>query len=910
MLLYQPYPQIEDLEAFEELRSRASGKLGALPPELVTKHVLKVTKGADWPVQRAALDAMIRRLAATRRDALRLTARPRNRSGLGLYATGRRGGGRRPYRTLLAALDPLIGSCDCKDFQKGALGICKHLLVAVEDLAAKPKKWQRAAKLGADLARRDARLVWDPVRPLRGAGDWLNGIGWIPGIARDGRKARRPRIVLDHFAGDEGRSVWRLQGPAPLDPAERLDLVDRLLRSVQRRKPGSTGMVDDPALIPLLGTEKRRLRRRLAGAALGTELAPALKTMERPLYPYQQEGAAKFVESGRLLLADDMGLGKTAQAIGASHLLWHSGELDRALIIVPATLKAQWIREWKLFTDAPIRVVDGNPEERAAIYRETRRGFLVANYEQVLRDLQLMLDWGPDMVVLDEAQRIKNWETKTASYVKQLQPKYRLVLTGTPMENRLSELASVMDWVDERAIEPKWRLTPWHATLCDGKQEVAGARNLDTLRERLANTMLRRLRRDVLDQLPPRTDSRLPVDLTPAQRMEHDDLSQPIAAIMRRAETRPLTRAEFLRLMQLLTTQRMICNGLAQLRFEEDWPTLRRMECPQDATIAGLDSPKLLEIRELIRQLVLNGNQKVVVFSQWRRMLLLASWAVSGLLRDAGLRSAFFSGDESQKRRTQNIVEFHDDPSLAVLFSTDAGGVGLNLQRAASSVVNLELPWNPAVLEQRIGRIYRLGQKEPVQVFNLVSEQGIEARIASIVSDKQALFSGLFDGKSNELRFTGSGRFLDRVEKLVEPVPAAIVAFEEPEDPLDPVVSPAAESRPPMDERYAGEYSAAPMAAESGSSARPKSESRAATGPASPSAPETSPAPRPSSPGPATVDGAQVRELLSGIRVERTEVGGIRIEAAPESAGALAAMFQGMADLLAGAAAPGAGGSG
>src|SRR5439155_6357964 len=122
---------------------------------------------------------------------------------------------------------------------------------------------------------------------------------------------------------------------------------------------------------------------------------------------------------------------------------------------------------------------------RRATYRSQQRGFLIANYEQVLRDLDAMHAWRPDIVVLDEAQRIKNWATKTAAYVKKLQPQYRLVLTGTPMENRLEELASLLDWVDDLALEPKWRLVPFHTIAVDGKTEITGSRHLATLPPRL-----------------------------------------------------------------------------------------------------------------------------------------------------------------------------------------------------------------------------------------------------------------------------------------------------------------------------------------------------------------------------------------------------------------------------------------
>ena len=880
-----PLPHsIEDLEAFQELRSRASGKLGGLPADMVARHVLSVTTGADWPVQRAALEAVFRRFSFARRDGLKVATRPRGHVGLGLYETRRHGDENRPYRTLLAAVNPLVGSCDCKDFRKGGLGLCKHLLVVLEDLLKKPSKWQRATAAGLEPATLSPRLTWDPVRPLTGPGDWLDRVAWSPESVSNGDGEPLPEVVGRWFAATTDETWGLSGGGAPPDPHTRLQLVEDLQLYLQRQDSSRRTVGHDPALGPLLDTEIRRLNRKFNGETLSAKMNTLLKTIKRPLYPYQQEGIARFLSKGRLLLADDMGLGKTAQAIAACHVLWHCGEVKRGLLVVPAPLKSQWAREWALFSDVPVRVVEGSPPQREEIYHEQRQGFLITNYEQVLRDLPLMHGWSPDMMVLDEAQRIKNWATKTAGYVKQLQPQYRLVLTGTPMENRLEELASIMDWVDEYALEPKWRLAPWHATLCDGLQEVAGARNLDTLRTRLEETMARRLRRDVLDQLPPRTDTRVPVELTPAQRIEHDDLAPPIASLLRRGKTRPLTQPEFLKLMQLLATQRIICNGLAQLQFVEVWPTLSGTDKAQDAVLRSLDSPKLLEVRELVRQLVIDGGHKIVVFSQWRRMLQLASWAVGDLLAENGLRSAFFSGNEGQQRRTQNIIDFHDDPSMAVLFSTDAGGVGLNLQRAASTVVNLELPWNPAVLEQRIGRVYRLGQKQPVQVFNLVSEQGIEARIAHIVGDKQALFTGLFDGTSNELKFTGSGGFLDRMERLVEPVSAPELG--DPEEAIDQVVTPA-RSQEPIEQ--APITIAVPPSAPSEPS-QPIAPSIAAE----PQLPPTSP----------QVQGSQIQQLFTAIQVERTPQGGLKIEAPPEAAGALAAMFQGMANLLAGAAGP------
>jgi SNF2 family DNA or RNA helicase len=560
-----------------------------------------------------------------------------------------------------------------------------------------------------------------------------------------------------------------------------------------------------------------------------------------------------------------MGLGKTAQAIAACHALWHAGRARRGLLVVPAPLKPQWLREWQLFTDAPAAVIEGNPDQRREAFGKCRRGFLIGNYEQLVRDVEVVREWTPDLVVLDEAQRMKNWATKTALTVKQLAPAYRLVLTGTPMENRIEELASIVEWVDDRALEPKWRLAPWHAMPVDGKTEIGGARNLDTLRARLSRCMVRRVRKEVLKQLPERTDTRVPVDVTPEQQEEHQALDKPIAALISIAKKRPLTQAEFLKLMMLLTMQRIICNGMAQLHFEEVWPDLSKIERPTESTLKGLSTPKLLELRELIDQIVVEQGRKVVVFSQWRRMLRLSHWATRALLARAGVRAAFFTGEEGQKRRTQNIVDFHDDPACRVLFATDAGGVGLNLQRAANACINIELPWNPAVLEQRIGRIHRLGQKRPIDVYNLVSEWGIEPRISDLVGNKRAFFTGLFDGTTDEVAFERSGSFMSRIEKIVAPAPA----------------------RPAAREADGAEDGAEDRAIEAMASAAEECRDRREEEPEAPALP---------APG-------EVQKLFSALKVEKTKQGGLVIEAPPEAASTLAAMFSGLAQMLQAAAA-------
>jgi hypothetical protein len=216
-------------------------------------------------------------------------------------------------------------------------------------------------------------------------------------------------------------------------------------------------------------------------------------------------------------------------------------------------------------------------------------------------------------------------------------------------------------------------------------------------------------------------------------------------------------------------------------------------------------------------------------------------------------------------------VDFHDDPRASVLFLTDAGGVGLNLQKAASACINLELPWNPAVLEQRIGRIHRLGQSRPIDVYNLVSRSCIEERIAGLVSDKRALFKGVFEGTSDDLRFDRQRSLLNLIEGVTEPVVPGTAAPPS-EEGVDDLPEVAALGEPAPDAPAAIHVSASD-ATFPGASPRSREPSIEAAG-------------------------GDVASLFAALTVQRGADGGIRIDAPPQAARALMSLFQGMARLM------------
>ena len=283
------------------------------------------------------------------------------------------------------------------------------------------------------------------------------------------------------------------------------------------------------------------------------------------LYPYQQEGALHLAFGRRAMLADDMGLGKTIQAIAASALLKDLRGIERALIVCPASLKHQWAREIKRFTSLPVTVVEGGLTARREAYHAPSF-FKIINYEIVRRDLADLQQIRSDLIILDEAQRIKNWRAKTADMVKQLRSRYAFVLTGTPLENRLDELYSIFQFLDPRILGPLWNFNDRFFQVEErdnGTYKVLGYKNLDELRGTIGPYVLRRTRDEVLRDLPDRVDNNFFVEMTDPQWKAYNQFKETVAQLAAKAQRRPLTPKEREILLMSLIKMRLICNALA-----------------------------------------------------------------------------------------------------------------------------------------------------------------------------------------------------------------------------------------------------------------------------------------------------------------------------------------------------------
>jgi SNF2 family DNA or RNA helicase len=469
-----------------------------------------------------------------------------------------------------------------------------------------------------------------------------------------------------------------------------------------------------------------------------------------PLFPYQTEGVSFATFREGAIIADEMGLGKTIQAIATAVFKKSIFGFKRTLIICPSSLKEQWAQEINKFSNEQAAVVEGFPEDRNKIYKNSTAYFIIANYETVLRDWREINRMETDFIILDEAQKIKNFSTITAQSIKLLTKKHALVITGTPIENRLIDLYSIVQFIDPYYLSPLWEFSYQHCYFDHKNQhKITGYDNLQQLNERLKPILIRREKRKVLKDLPNITEITIPVPLHLEQQVLHANFAKGMAAILRKKFISPFDQQK---LMLLMANMRMVCNSTFLIDKETHI------------------SPKLKELEEiLLEKLDLrNSSSKVIIFSEWVTMLNL----IGKMLHDCGIGFAQLSGRVEVKNRSKLVKKFETDPACKIFLSSETGGSGLNLQ-VADTVINFELPWNPAKKNQRIGRIDRLGQRsKKLTVINFVTRDSIETSIASGLSLKQNLFDSVLndDNKLNFVDFSASGKaqFLQELENILD----------------------------------------------------------------------------------------------------------------------------------------------
>jgi hypothetical protein len=632
------------------------------------------------------------------------------------YASGK------TYRVALRGFRRGESYCSCPDFKVNTLGTCKHIMYVQQEVKRRFT---------------DEELQ----RPYRRK--------HISVMLRYGKEVELRVLPPDEPL--EGESA-ELVAPVTGMPVNNVrDLVERIrrLEALGRR----VAIYRDAEQYMEGVLFRQRIRRQIQEIRQDPRNHPLRRQLLRQeLLPYQLDGIAFAAGAGRAVLADDMGLGKTVQGIGTAELLARLAGIERVLVVCPASVKTQWRLEIGRFSGRECRLVLGSAAERALQYAGDSF-FTVCNYEQVLRDLEAIERVAWDLIILDEGQRIKNWEAKTSRVIKGLVSPYALVLSGTPLENRLEELYSVVQFIDNRRLGPAFRFYHRHRVVSE-EGRLLGYKNLDELRKRLGAVLLRRTREQVIKQLPERSTTIRRIPPTEEQTEMHDGHKRVISTILNK---KYLSEMDLLRLQKELLT----CRLAADCTYLVD-------------KLEPFYSSKLAELDVLLEELCAEEQRKIVLFSEWTTMLDL----IEPLLLKRRLDFVRLDGSVPQRKRQALMQRFREEPFCRLFITTNAGATGLNLQ-AADTVVNVDLPWNPAVLEQRISRVHRMGQKRPVQVYLLVTEDTIEEGMLGTLEAKRDLAVAALDLESEVSEIAVSGG-IEALKRRLE-----VLIGEKPPAPLD-----------------------------------------------------------------------------------------------------------------------------
>ena len=551
-------------------------------------------------------------------------------------------------------------------------------------------------------------------------------------------------------AGDHTRLVFRA---GRLKPVIALlgDLFhpdDSSLRVSARDRGRLRALQDDGRLRFRNRNDTRMLVQRLLEDPAPQSLAPPVGLMAT-LRPYQLEGLAwlQYLRMQDLggILADDMGLGKTLQTLAHVLLEKEAGRLQHpALVVVPTSLLHNWQSEAARFTP-DLRVLALHGSERATAFeRIGTQDLVLTTYPLLWRDEQALQAHDYHLLILDEAQQVKNAKSRAAQTLRSLRARHRLCLTGTPLENHLGEVWTHFDFLlpgllgSEKQFNQHWR----HPIERGGDQQRA-----QLLAKRVRPFLLRRRKDQVASELPPKTEITRLVAMEGGQRDLYETVRASMEQKVREAIAgNGLQRSHIVVLDALLKLRQVCCD-----------PRL----LPGSSATASAPSAKLELLRTLLPEMVEEGR-RILLFSQFTSMLAL----IAQLLDELGLAHVQLTGDT--RDRATPVQRFMQGEVPIFLISLKAGGVGLNLT-VADTIIHFDPWWNPAAERQATDRAHRIGQQQPVFVYRLIAAGSIEERIAELQQRKAALADRLLEGaEANSTRFSEAD-----LQALLAPLPGA-----------------------------------------------------------------------------------------------------------------------------------------
>ncbi len=463
--------------------------------------------------------------------------------------------------------------------------------------------------------------------------------------------------------------------------------------------------------------------------------AVPLGALEKTLRPYQKEGVywLRFLEESGFcgILADEMGLGKTLQTITWLQLprVREDAQKAPALVICPTSLVENWNREAEKFAPWLKRLVVSGPNRDVLLARVPTSDLVITSYALIRRDIEFYARCKFSVVVLDEAQAIKNQRTQNALAVKQLVADTRLVLSGTPIENGVSDLWSIMDFLMPRYLGPYEDFKLKYEDRIEwGGEQAALAQ--EQLRRKLHPFLLRRVKKDVAKDLPDKIRSVTYCKLTPEQRKIYDTYRQKMLEKMRGLVQEKGFDKSRMEVLALLMRLRQVCCDLRLLKEYKPKP---------DAA----PSAKIEALMELLEEAKAGGH-RVLIFSQFTSMLGL----IAERLRQEEMTYCYLDG--STKNRLDECARFNQSAIPVFLISLKAGGTGLNLT-GADTVVHFDPWWNPAAEDQATDRAHRIGQKKTVHAIKLIAEDTVEEKVLEMQRKKQALIEATVNASDASL---------------------------------------------------------------------------------------------------------------------------------------------------------------
>ncbi len=632
---------------------------------------------------------------------------------------------KREYIVCFHNPENVVGHCSCPDYLTNGLGVCKHMLFMADFLKAEPGfKAQTASEIFPFID-----IYWD-------------SLACAPRLfsqRMDMEMTDLKPIVAKYF-----------NDPNFNDQGEFIGKDISLIMGLMLRLHGDRRVRIREGLL-------KRVDHRLQTLQLEKMAGRPIRQipLARPLYPFQKKGVEFGLLKTGVLIGDEMGLGKTVQAIAMALTKKEIFGFSKILVITLASLKDQWKQEIEQVSCDTVCLIQGSPAQRRTLYQNEDHLFKITHYESVLRDVGVISAFNPDIIILDEAQRIRNFSTRTAEAVKRLPKKHAIVLTGTPLENKPEDLYSVVQFLDPYLFTPLWKFARDHFLIPRArKTTIAGFKNLDQLREKLKDFLIRRTREDVMEEVPHSVVNNYYIDLAPEQKKIHDNHAGRLGSLLRKKLLAPMD----IRVIQtLLLHMRMVCNST----FLID----RKTQV----------SPKLRELASIIDEVVTQNQRKMVIFSEWTAMTFL----VARHLSETGIGFVEVSGKVDEAKRKTLADQFSRDLDCQVFLSTDAGSAGLHLGAAGSAhcMVNVELPWDSHRAQRRQQRMQPPensgnGENQPsgsIHIINLIGRSSIEEKILAGTNMETDLVTGLFDQGQDLAELSGDQRaqLLDQLKDLL-----------------------------------------------------------------------------------------------------------------------------------------------